>query len=538
MVYAVLLLFNIFTTMVDTAMFPHEYREAANIFMTKAIVDGDNIYSLDVLKRNDPGLVYLYGPLESIIASVFVIVLRADIVSVHFAIAFISLIATAILMAKMAYDHTNSFLPPALAFLCGIYCHWRYGYIYAAPDSLGLFLIILFLFILSRRQFKARPYLAAIVIILAFFTKQYFAIGALTGFLYLLFVEKREAIKYAITGIVISAILSIVITVKFPLFWTYALYFLKGPGAGMPSSDVAGTAHNVSQVKYIGGLFICFFIVAFFHLIITVYRVIKKDIVFRPNLKNMDGPLVEIKGDNHFSFDVLMYIQMLVAAFILYYIGNNEGAFISYYLQLFVPALILLSVVAMDNIRISGRIADKVRLPLLITINLLTCLYTINRAEPRLVVTKIADIDKERWEDFYNVISDYDHKEVYYVPLGEYPVAFTDKYIYNTGMPFVISEKYLNRYNESEIAKVLFPHAGEIMQQHLEYREMLRKNVLDGKYDLIMYTPDMDEIFTTDDMAGRYKLLSSMPLKAGSWSWEVDLYILKKDTYSMGFDEF
>ena len=224
---------------------------------------------------------------------------------------------------------------------------------------------------------------------------------------------------------------------------------------------------------------------------------------------------------------------MVVAAIVLYYIGNNEGAFISYYLQLFVPALVLVAVVAMDNIRLSGDNVNKIGIPLLIAFNLLTCVYTINRAEPRLVVTKIADVDRTYWDIFYDIISDYDHKDVYYIPLGEYPVSFTDKYIYNTGMPFVISEKYLDKYNEDDLAQKLFPHAGELMQQHLDYRKKVRKKVLDGEYDLIMFTPNMDKIFSEDDMAGRYQNLVILPLKAGSWSWEIELYTLKKDDYSI-----
>lgn len=531
MVYAVLLLFNIFYNAFDTAAYPNEYREAANVYMTKSIVEGKNIYSLDVLESEEPGLIYLYGPLESIIAAIFVLLFRADMVLVHYMIAFIAMIIGAGMMARMVREHTSTYLPAAMAFLFTIYCNWRYGYIYAAPDALGLFLLILFLFVLTRKDTNvAKPYIGAVVAILSFFTKQYFAVIALTGFLYFLFLKKKDLIRYTLSGIIISAIAFVVINIRYPLYWTYNLYFLKGPGAGLPSGDVAGTAHNISQVKYIVALFFVLFLAAFLHIIIILYRIIRKEINISISLKDENIPFIRVSGDEHFCFEILFYIQMLVAAAILYYIGNNSGAFISYYLQLFVPALIVVGVVSADNISIDEKyLSNSLKFYIIITLNVLMCVYTIMRAEPRLIVTKMADIDRAYWNSLYECIAEYEHDEVYYNPLGVYPVIETDKYIYNTGMPFVISERFLDKYNESKFSQKLFPYAGRVMQQHLQYREKVRKKVLDGDYEMIMYMDDMDTLFSRHDMAGRYERIMEMPMKAGSWSWDMMIYLRKGD---------
>ena len=536
MVYAILLLFSIFTNMINTLQYPSEYREAANIFMTKSILNGENIYSLDVLNRVEPGLIYLYGPLESLVAAAFVLLFRVSIPTAHYFIAFIVMVTGAALMARMAHEKATTFFPASLAFLGSIYCNWRYGYIFAAPDSFGLFLLILFLFVLSRNNMKNKSLLAALIAVLSFFTKQYFIVIALTGFIYLLFNSKKEACRYTITGILLSGISFVYISIMHPLYWTYALYFLKGPGAGMPSGDIAGTQHNISQISYIGALFIFFFIAVFVKIIVTIYRICIKELKIEFDIKSCEKPLIGVKGDDKINLDILMYAQMFVAMIILYYIGNNAGAFISYYLQLFVPALILLAAVSLEDIRIDNKYINKYKYIVLLVFNLTACIYTIYRAEPRLNVPVMRKIDAENWEDFYSIIREYKHGDVWYSPLGEYPVATTDKYIYNTGMPFVISQKYLDRYNKSEFSQKLFPHAGEIMKQHLDYRENVRNKVLNGEFDLIMYSENMDVVFSEDDMSTHYKKLAGIPLKAGSWSWNVDLYILKEDHYMHKLD--
>jgi len=37
------------------------------------------------------------------------------------------------------------------------------------------------------------------------------------------------------------------------------------------------------------------------------------------------------------------------------------------------------------------------------------CMYTIQRAAPRLAISRMADIDKKYWEQFYEIIALYEH---------------------------------------------------------------------------------------------------------------------------------
>lgn len=527
--YAILLLFSIFNNAIELAAYPNEYREAANIFMTQSIVNGENIYSLDVLNAENPGLIYLYGPLNSIIASIITIIVPDKIILVHYLLSFVEMVIGAVLMLVMVREHTSTFFPGSVAFLFSIFCNWRYGYIYAAPDTLGFMMLVLFLFILSRKEFAFKPYLASIIAIAAFFTKQYFAVIALTGFLYYLFLSKKNLIKYTLSGVVITAILFEIISVKFPLYFTYALYFLKGPGAGAPSQDTNGKIHNASQFSYLGGIFIFLFIFVLIHTLGIAYRIYKKEIQVVFNFREISEPFISFENDEDLNFEILFYIQIVVALLILYYIGNNPGAFISYHLQLLMPGIIVIGLIASDNIRVSNKMINRWRVTILIVANLVMCIYTVNRAQPRLVVTKCAELDKERWDVFYDIVGQYDEEEIWYYPLGEYPNINTGTYMYNSGMPFVVSQRFLDKYNNSEFGKKYFPYAGRIMQQHLDYRQKVISKVKNGEYSLIMYMEDMDPVFTKEDLNHKYRHLITIPLKAGSWIWDLDLYVLKDD---------
>lgn len=534
--YTILLLFRIILGTFQMGDCPNEYREAANIFMTKSIIDGQNIYSLDVLNGENPGLIYLYGPLNSIIAAAISTVFPGNIVAIHYILAVVWMILGASLMARIVYENTSTYFPASVAFLFTIYCNWRYGYVYASPDALGLFLLILFVFVLTRKEFNAKPYLAAFIAIAAFFTKQYFAVIAVTGFLYYLFLSKIGTLKYALTGIITSAVLFVYISVRYPLYWTYALYFVKGVGAGAPSGDIKGTAHNISQISYIGALFIFLLLFTFLHVIEIIIRIVKMDIIIRFLFKEKNRPLISVENDEQIKTEILFFIQMAVAAMILYYIGNNAGAFGSYYLQLFIPGIIVPGLVAANDIRLNLGKWNKSKSTILIVLNAIMILYTINRAEPRLNIVHYSDVDRGLWLSAYDIIDMYRYEDNWYNPLAEYVVMYDNGYIYNTGMPFVVSEKYLNKYNSDKLAQKLFPYAGQIMSKHLEYREEVRNKVLRGDYALVMYMEDQDKVFTRDELAQRYRLFNTYPLKAGSWTWNLSLYVKSTDEILQTFE--
>lgn len=544
LLYAIYLLVRIVGAVIQTRDFPNEYREAANVAMTQSILNGINPYRLDTLSETNPAVCYLYGPLMSIIAAIISMILPfLTVWMVHYIISFISMVVSGVLVGALVNRYSRTYLAPVCAFTFTLFCHWRYGYVYAAPDSFGLLLIILCLFVMSSDRENA-PILAAFIAVMTFFTKQYYAIVAITGAIYYLFVSKRALIKYVISGIVTSVITFGIIMVTCPLYLTYALYFLKGPGVGAGLGK-NGTSYNNMQISYLGGMLLTLFILFAISIVYYVVLLIKKELVIKINLTNKVANK-DMVSDNESSFIsfggkekemvrflALFYIEMFMSGILLRYIGNNQGAFLSYYLQLFVPALIVVSIVAVERIGciISDKFADKngadsvVSALILAAIYVIFIGYTIYKVEPRLIVNRLSDNEMGAWEEAYELLDEHCDGEIYFYPPLDYYAYAKGMYVYNDGQPFVITEKYYNEYNKSSFWKKLCPYAGQIMMQHLNKREEIRDDILNGRYSLVTYMENMDTAFSIDDLSVHYKKEKTLSLRTGNWAWDIEFWV-------------
>jgi len=534
--YTAVYLVRIFLAAGQTGMYPNEYREAANIAMTQSILSGVNPYSLSTLNAAVPSVCYLYGPLMSLIAVPFAWLLpNVSLWTIHYDISIASIIISAVLVGIMVKEHSRRMFAPACAFLLTIFCHWRYGYVYGAPDSLGLCVMIAVLFVLSRGVdseetdeksliYRFKPEIAALLTVATLFTKQYFLMVAATGAVYLFYINRKLFLRYAASGIVISAVLFSAITVTCPLYWTYAIYFLKGPGAGAAMGKT-GISYNNMQISYLGGMLLMLFIAALAALIFMIKGWITKKLV------------------NNQKFIMLFWIHSVIAVAVLRYIGNNDGAFLSYYLQLFTPALIVISVCALDSLEIPFGSA-RVRMILTTLACLIFIGYTIYKVEPRLIINRLSAEEMGQWEQAYELADKYVgtadethftedvsaaglREDIYYFPPLNYHGYSNGEYVYNDGQPFVFSEKFAKRHAESPLMQKLFPHAGEVIAQHLEFREQLRQKVLRGDYELVMNLPETDVVFTDEDLSVNYKKEGTYSLRTGNWAWDIDFWVKK-----------
>lgn len=536
-IYTIYLLVSILSSTIHYSSFPNEFREAANIQMTQAILDGNNPYSLETLESAVPGVFYLYGPLFSLCVAFFALFLPIDLVLLHYLVTFAAMILSAALLAIIVSDHSYSITAPCIAFLFTIMCHWRYGYVYAAPDSFGLMILILILFLLTRKPFKLCPLITAFLTVALFFTKQYYALFAVIGFLFFLFRSKKDALKYALDGILISLVAFLIMQWKFPLFWTYTLYFIKGPGLGVSKSS-SGTTYNMLQISYLGGMFFfLFLVVAFDFLRIFIW---KRCIRLQFNIRELKQPLIKITtlndeqtyGRRRVSIDILFWIQLVISALCLQYLGRNNGAWISYYLQLFMPPLIILSITSLDNYLQTDILSLRSRHSRFMLIGYF-CFYllflsvTIVKTNSRLVVNEMNAEEKDNWEKAYTLLNQYCDNEMYYLPVLAYHGFEHEQYMYNTGQPFVITEKYLDKHRKNTTAQILFPHAEEIMEQHLNYRKEICEKVERGDYSLIMNMKDTDVVFTEKQLMNQYQKETTLSLCTGNWSWDIDFWTRK-----------
>ena len=507
LIYTVYLLSKMLGHTFADVNIPNEYREAANVLLTQEFLKGNNIYSAEALKGELPPMIYLYGPLYSLVTAFFGIFIHIDIVLLHYMVTFACIVGSAVLSADLVRRHTKSLAAPVLAFLFTLNCHWRYSYVNANPDSMALFMMILIIYLLSREKIKYKALITGVLTVLIFFTKQYFLLVAGTATAYLfLFESKKESFKFlgsmAVTGGLIAAFLQW----KCPLFWTYSIYLAKGPGKGVSGTVTRGTvkmsgeAYNLSQIMSIGGMFLFFFIAA---TVLVLYCIFKKKLQ---------------------KIDFLLFGHMAVSGICLLYIGKNDGAWLSYYLELFVPALIMEALILMERF-----IPEKVRswkYVVFVGFYFLIFAFTCYRTDHRLPASQMSTEDYKAWSEAVSIM-DENQGDMYLYPLLAFYGMKHDNYIYNTGQPFVVTQKFYDRYLKSDSAKDKFPYAGDVFSSHLEYREKIKEKVRNGEYSLVSYIKDYDTVFDEDDLSLKYEKAKSLTLRAGRWTWDVKFYHLK-----------
>ncbi len=529
-IYLVWFLWGIFTHTLQDAGYPNEYREAANILLTKEFLGGGNPYSLSALSGEHPPMVYLYGPLYSVVVALIGKVVPMDLVLLHYLVTFGMILVSAFLGAWITAERTTSVTAPAAVFLFLITCHWRYNYVNAVPDSMALMLMIMVFFVLTRKRFRKKAIVCAVLTLAALLTKQYFLLvaGTITAWLFL-FEKKAESFKYLFYLALLGALTAFFIQWKCPLFWTYLIYFAKGPGSGVAGTVTRGTvkmsgeAYNFQQIMSIGGMYLMLFIAETVGVIVSFFR------------KKLD------------RVDLLMLGHMAVAGICLLYIGKNDGAWLSYYLELFVPALVIGAFIMVEKVMLpSDRMlpkpwgfdigfirkitfaikAQKWFIAGYTAFYLVLIGFTMFRTGTRLPVSPMEAEDYEQWSEA-EALLDANPGDMYlYPPLAYYGIR-NGIYLYNTGQPFVITEKFYNKYQKNEEAQKNYPYAGEIFKSHLDYRDEIKEKVRNGEYSVVTYITDYDKVFDENDLKEKYRKEKTLTLQTGRWNWDVQFWVLK-----------
>lgn len=531
--YAVYVICGIIFHTVTDAGIPNEYRESANVLMTMEFLKGNNPYSPEALNGELPPMIYLYGPLYSLVTAGLGVLLTVfhipfDIVGLHYFITFLCIIISAALAFKMVFDETGSVTFGLGAFIFLINCSWRYNYVNAVPDCMGLMIMMLILFCLTRKDLKRPEIICAVLTVLVFFTKQYYLLvaGTVTGYLFL-FKGIKSTVKYLMSLAGFFALTAVILSWKCPLFWTYTLYLAKGPGAGVARTvtrgavKMSGAQYNLQQIMSLGGIFLMFFVT---EAVCCVYYLVGfcKELKNNNILKTGVEPLLKKTGVG--SFDALMLIHMAVAGICLTYLGRNDGAWLSYYLELFMPALIMGALALFDKLlkKVEGQ---KIIMAFAVYF-IIFMGFTAFRSSMRLPVSPLSDKDHEEWRAAEEIM-DRNPGDMYLYPLLAYYGIHHDIYIYNTGQPFVVSEKFYKSYHKHPEKMVRYPYAEDIFTSHFAYREKIRDRVRKGEYSVVSYIEETDEVFTREDLSEFYYPVRTCALRTGRQVWDTEIWVRK-----------
>ncbi|MBO5552302.1 MAG: hypothetical protein J5966_10130 [Lachnospiraceae bacterium] len=523
MFYAFFFLAGMCTAAFSNSHIPNEYREAANFDLTLNFIRGINPYALDVLEGDAPGCVFQYGPLFSLlVAGIHFILPFADIFVLHYIIALLCILAAAVMAAVIVRENTETLLPASCAFLFTIACTWRYGYVNAVPDTLGVTLLVLVFFVETRRRVYGKEYIEAALAVLLFYTKQYFVIVALSLFIYKLITDMKACIRLSVSGILLLVLSAAAVNYTCPLYFTYSLLIVHGvSGQSVAVSqplvsniNLTGLSLAAASAKEDAGLpptgwafealqlrsLISIFLFLFIGMLVGISRAF-------------------IQRTPNFAGSRLFVIHSMVAFAALLFLGQNDGAWLSYYLELLMPPVVIYSFISAEKNALDENSGRYLRLAFTVLLMFMV-MYTTYRMDARLSYFRKSGEAKAVWDKGYAYCETYakSGEILYRAPLGI--KALEDgRYLYDNGHEMAIHQRFLDEYNRTVTYQKLFPYAGKLMQQHIDYRNGMREKVSVRGYSLVLKTAtdeDAEEIVSRELLEGSgYVLLDSLDLDMG-----------------------
>ena len=486
--------------------YPKELLEPSNIMLTDQLLSGSSPYSLTILSQNVPGVNYDYAFLGSILAAGIAKVSGCGAVTAHCFISVFSILASAVIGFMIVRDQSSTTVAPCLAAILFMFCHWRFGYISAAPDDLGLLFFVLTLYMTTCPKIRNKALFCAVGITLCFYTKQYYVLVAAPVFIYMLLYSRKEAFKLAGWTVGINAVVAFAITRFWPLYWTKAFLFTY-------LGTVVGGGKSIStimdQLEYLAVLFAALFAIL---IVIAVMSIVR---LFRSNerLRN-----IKIRENDPFSLHVVATLIMIIPLFIL---GRNDGAFLSYFLQLWMPSVSVITLIGIERIDIPKY---ETLFVLLYTGFAISTIYMGFHKLPLHILT---EEEKSSWEKAYEYVEKYSESgDIFYSRSLAY-----DGFAKGNGEWICDHDGEVSQYTVDDLIRAGVPreyidHAQELVAQNLRYRESISRKARDHGYALITFETNPTQRMFNEEYCEEigYNCIDRINLQMGNMAYEVVFY--------------
>jgi hypothetical protein len=333
---------------ITTFPYPSEYREGAMMQTTNLLLKGENPYAIE----NQPQDTNTYGISYSIICYFLAKVFGSSL-QLHRAVAGVFVLLSCLVVFLFARTKKQSFLPSLTVTLI-LYASLLYGVTpLVRPDSLGLFLFLLSLFVPFRYNYSLGSlFISSLLGVFAFFTKTFFLLTyPFLGSYLFLFVSKKNGITYGVLSCILLTI-SVLMVNSFSETYIANVFVNHLNGA---SYDIKHLIYQLLfGLKSYSFIFMIFVFAATSVLLKWWKQIHQHFTDFNPlgsllksvDVRNLDSPLFisDIKCTSY-------YLLCAVTVFCLS-LGGHGGAWMSYFYQLISPffLLVLLDITAYSSI--------------------------------------------------------------------------------------------------------------------------------------------------------------------------------------------
>lgn len=522
----------------------NEYREGADVQLTQAFLEDDNPYRLESLSDNRdsemPPVLYQYSFLNSALGAFVALFTGRNAVLALYILAVLSMIGSSLLVYFMIRRSVKNTSLPLLGAVLTLFCHWRFGYISTTPNSLGIFLILLTTFFATKEKMNSnlRLLLTAFLSVLCFYTKLYYVTVAFGVFVFYFLYKKSEAWKYFGYCIGLGVLSVVIIQIIWPLYFTYSVYFVNGMGLWfMPRALrlglVPGDAPAGALTMKVNINFTAFsYVFEQFGYLIVAFAALFAILIFSIITGVIKRRKIEITpGDTLALTSILSITQGLC----LLFLGKADGAYLSYFLQLWMPFIIISSMICADKYVISLlgdiKIIKNIKLKQFLEVGFIAALafVSIYFAYHKLPLHLMTDDEINDWDKACEYVDEFGTEEIYYAPELAYLAIFNDERAYDNGHVAVASEKGLQKWREDDFSQSVFPYADDIALQNIAYREDIAEGFKNHDYSLITlddYGFLGDKEFNKQLEEYGYKRIDTLPLAVGNAVYNVEFWTL------------
>ena len=414
----------------------------------------------------------------------------------------------------------------------------------AYPHSLGMMLVYLLLFLVTRDTLNVayHPFLYAVIVILAFYSKQYFLLLGPCLFVFLLFRSLRDAVKLAIYGLVIGFGSLFFIDRVFPLYLPLVLVRAN------IDSNMRGILYILKQIATVVAIkYPDVAILSLGALFIVVPALCTK-------YREQCGTVAQKTWAlcKSLSYEE---VCLLVSVLPVTYISRNHGQFCEYYEQLMVPYAIIWGCAVMDRVMkgshsdekgkqflqadqsgicdMKGSHSEKtgkaVRI-LMIVAAACGVFLTLSRIPVVYFRTDIAAA-KQTWTDTIDIIEENaPNRRIITSPLLANYCLVNDIYTDDYGQAQYNSDRAMKILNESPVYNKYFPEMAEIIDMTLKYRQEVQKQLDEGYYEVVALSSDGRGSLNYENMRideNLYKSYGVKRLAVGTSSYYIKIYVRK-----------
>lgn len=515
-IYLILITFrDLFLASIE--VYPREYREAANLIIARFFYRGINPYRIN---SGIPVCTNVYGFVNPMIASILSKVLNIGLMRSFYILSLLYTIFIPMLISYEVYSivgatrQTWVFYP--FLFFSAYTVTYGTGHISTRPDCLGIIISIIILMILRRNRTVRNVLIAALLLILLFYVKPYFLFFVIPVSIFLLMKDKRSFVLFLISLFIIGLTSFIWIRWIFPLYYVDTIYF-EFIEQVLSDGDVLTSEKNAELISYSINQFkelISTYLIQFIIVAIGLLGVSTK-------VRSCDN--IWCFSDTFEKISIYLW-NIVLAVPILLLLGRNKGAWISYHMQLLMPAIIIVGFVGI--ISFSKRNSSLGVLLLILVVISTPTLY-----KKYGYVDKLSYEEEESWkkiEELCIKASD-EGKQVYASCLVN--GLLIDKmeyyYTYKTGHAYY-QFKSLNIKETVEknrwLNNFLFPTILDSMEYMNKIISEDIKKLKDNKYDIIISdTASSVEPGNIEEYDVMY-----LDLHSGVQNWETTVYIKKQ----------